>query len=67
MKYDELTEIARAHNREQSPGSESSDWHEYVADCVRFTGHTPWSQAILDEDVPESFANYWVSIFNGED
>lgn len=49
MTLKELTNLMRDHL--VAPGSECGDWQDYVEDCVREYGLTPWDAA-ADVTVP---------------
>lgn len=65
MTYEDLTAIMRSYNQSVAPGSESEAWSAYVRDIELAVGYPPWSDNLLEETVPDSTRQYWLSTAGG--
>jgi len=63
-KLNEITEAMEQYNREHAPGSECTEWGDYVADCYSTLDVAPWVDNADEIDVPDNFAEYWLDIAN---
>jgi hypothetical protein len=64
MTYETLASIGRNYNRQHAPGSETSEWQDFVAEVVLRTGDMPWSDSLATKIVPQDMCDYWVEIFS---
>jgi hypothetical protein len=64
MTYETLTALGRDYNRQHAPGSETSEWQDFVAEVALRTGEMPWSDSLATKIVPQDVANYWAEVFS---
>lgn len=60
-----LTDIMRKYNNEVAYGSECAAWADYVSNCIDSFDAAPWSDKLLSQEVPDTFALYWLEVANG--
>lgn len=65
MKLFELTESMRDYNADVAPGSECNAWQDFVGACFADYKIAPWDDKAADMDVENEFADYWLSVADG--